>query len=77
MTWLLQEKYKLPIYMPHEEEMTKEEFVAFCAANGHVRIERDENKQIFIMPPVVGETGRKHLQIAVELELWNKQTEAR
>src|SRR4051794_22006081 len=76
MTWLLEEKYKLPIYLPDKEEMTKEEFFAFCAANSHLRIERDENNEILIMPPVFGETGRKHIKIAFELELWNRQTKS-
>jgi Uma2 family endonuclease len=75
MTFLLEDKYRLPIYLPEKEEMTKEEFFAFCIANSHLRIERDEDKQILIMAPVFGETGRKHIQIAVELELWNRQSQ--
>jgi len=74
MTLLLEKKYKLPIYLPNKEEITKEEFLAFCVANSHLRIERDENNQILIMPPVFGETGRKHIKIATALEIWNIKT---
>lgn len=76
MTWLLEEKYKLPIYLPDKEEMTKEEFFKFCAANSHLRIERDENNEILIMPPVFGETGRKHTKIVGALEIYNNETGA-
>lgn len=73
MTWLF-EKYNLPLYLPDKEEMTKEEFLRFCAANSHLRIERDENNQILIMPPVFGETGRKHVKIVSAIDIWNTET---
>jgi Uma2 family endonuclease len=76
MTWVFEEKYKLPIYLPDKEEMTREEFFKFCAANSHLRIERDENNEILIMPPVGGETGNKHIQLAFELESWNRKTKS-
>ena len=41
----------IPIEIPAQESMTEEDFFRFCSANKHVRIERDENKQILIMPP--------------------------
>lgn len=69
MTLILEEKYRLPVYLPGKEKMTKEEFFEFCAANGDLRIERDENNQILIMPPVFGETGRKHVKISTSIEI--------
>ncbi len=54
--------------------MTKEEFFEFCAANKHLRIERDEQNQIFIMPPASGECGTNHIDIAFAIEYWNRQT---
>jgi Uma2 family endonuclease len=69
----IEENYSLPLYLPNKEEMTKEEFYDFCLVNNHLRIERDENNQIYIMAPVGGETGRKHIEIAFAIELWNKK----
>lgn len=74
MTFYLMEKYQMPLYFPDREEMTREEFFAFCESNKHLRIERDEQNQILIMAPVGGETGRKHIDIAFAIELWNRQT---
>lgn len=74
MTWVLEEKYKLPLYIPDKEEMTKEEFLKFCAANSHLRIERDEYNEILIMPPVFGETGRKHVKIVSAIDKWSTET---
>jgi Uma2 family endonuclease len=76
MTWVLDEKYKLPIYLGDKEEMTKEEFLKFCTANSHLRIERDEDNEILIMPPVFGETGRKHVKIVSAIDIWNTETNA-
>jgi Uma2 family endonuclease len=53
--------------------MTAEELYRFCAANKHLRIEMDENNQLIIMAPTGGETGRKHVIIVAEIELWNRQ----
>lgn len=51
----------IPIELPAQESMTEEEFFRFCIANKHIKIERDENKQILIMPPAGlksdGQTG--------------------
>ena len=52
-------------------EMTKEELFNFCVANKHLRVERDEQTQIIVMPPPRGDTGRKHIKIASALDQWN------
>lgn len=75
MTLYVDQRNKIPLYLPDKEGMSREEFYKFCQANDHLRIERDENNQIFIMPPVFGETGRKHVKITFEIELWNRKTE--
>ena len=76
MIWLIDEDYKLPLYLPDKNELTKEEFFQFCMANDHLRIERDEYNQIYIMAPVGGNTGRKHIQVVIALEMWNKKNNA-
>ena len=80
MTWVIEENHKLPIYIPDKDEMTREEFLKFCAANSHLRIERDENNQILIMPPVFGETGRKHIKMlppwkfGIQIQIWGSSS---
>lgn len=71
MTLLIKD-YPLPLLHVHlDKDMSNEELFAFCVANKHLRIERDENNQIIIMPPAGGDTGRKHIKIASALEQWN------
>jgi len=51
----------ISLEIPAQDSMTEEEFFRFCVANKHIKIERDENKQILIMPPAGlesdGQTG--------------------
>src|ERR1051325_658620 len=68
---LIETNHYIPLYL--KEEMNKEEFYAFCIANKHLRIERDENNQIYIMPPVFGDTGNKHSEILAEIVIWNRK----
>jgi Uma2 family endonuclease len=65
--------YVLEINLLQKEELSDEELYAFCMANQHVRIERNENKQIIIMAPTGGETSNKHSEILFALVYWNKQ----
>jgi Uma2 family endonuclease len=74
MTLYLQEKYQIPLHLPDKEEMSREQFLAFCEANSHFHIERNENQQILIMAPVGGETGTRHSDIVFAVQLWNTQT---
>ncbi len=58
------------------DEMTDKEFFNFCIQNRDLRIERDENGQIFIMAPVNVEGGNQNGKIFGYLFAWNiiKQT---
>ena len=51
--------------------MTDEEFFNFCVQNRDLRIERDENGQIFIMAPVNLEGGNQNGKIFGHLFAWN------
>lgn len=70
---LIEKDYPMPLYFTYKENMSDEELYEFCMANSHLRIERDENKQVIIMPPTGGQTGRKHIKIAFALEQWNSK----
>ena len=54
-------------------EMTEVQFVKFCTENRDLRIERDSNKQIFIMSPTFSFTGNFNTQIIFQLENWNRK----
>jgi Uma2 family endonuclease len=62
----------IPLDLPAKESMTEDEFFNFCAANKHIKIERDENGQILIMPPSGLESDSNSVDFSGELYNWNK-----
>lgn len=54
------------------EDMSDDEFIAFCAANCDLRIERTADKTIIVMPPASGEFGFYEGEVCGELHNWNK-----
>ncbi|MBP6825210.1 MAG: Uma2 family endonuclease [Saprospiraceae bacterium] len=54
--------------------MTEEEFFRFCRENDQLRIERDKNGNILLMPPSGFETGRRNSKLTAELVFWNEKT---
>jgi len=66
----------IPLEIPAQENMTEEEFFRFSAANKHIKIERDENKQILIMPPAGLESDGQSLHVAAELIIWNNSSKS-
>lgn len=61
----------IPLELPAQESMTEDEFFRFCAANKHIKIERDKNKQILITPAAGLESDSRSFSIALELGKWN------
>jgi len=59
------------------EGFTDEQFFRFCVQNRDVRIERDSNKQIFIMPPTYSITGKYNASISTQLGIWNEKCKLR
>lgn len=57
-----------------DEGMSDEEFFNFCKQNPALRLERDHNKQIFIMAPTTTYTGGLNADITTELNLWNRKS---
>lgn len=53
--------------------MNDETFFEFCQLNPELRIERDAQKNIFIMPPTTSETGNKNAKLTIEFGIWNKK----
>ncbi len=52
--------------------MTEEEFFRYCRENDGLRIERDKNGNIEIMPPTGLHTGSRNSQLTTELTFWNR-----
>ena len=65
------EDFTIPLYLPGKETMSDEELYQFCLANKHLRIERDENKQIIVMSPIGGRTSKRHVKFVSALDQWN------
>jgi Uma2 family endonuclease len=66
----------IPLELPKKESMTEEEFFRFCAANKHIKIERDENYQILIMPPAGLESDNQSFSLGLQLGKWNEKNKA-
>lgn len=63
-------RYTLKNYAP---DMTDEEFYVFCAENRDFRIERDVNRNIILMEPVVLESGYNEGEAFVEVKIWSRK----
>lgn len=49
---------------------TEEQFYAFCRLNRDLRIERDANTGVSVMPPVGWDTARRNARVTLQLGLW-------
>ena len=57
------------------DRLTDEEFFEFCQDHRDLRIERDADHQITIMPPACSETGSTNNELSYQLAHWNRQHE--
>jgi len=55
--------------------LTDEAFYQLCRANPDVKFERSAQGELIIMSPTGGESGRRNADIAIDLGLWNRQTQ--
>ena len=54
-------------------QFNDDEFYAFCQENSTLKLERDANGTILIMPHTGGKTGDRNSEVNFQLRLWNKQ----
>lgn len=54
-------------------QFNDDEFYAFCQQNGELKLERDADGIILIMPNTGGKTGDRNSELNFQLRLWNKQ----
>ena len=55
-------------------ELTDEQFYQLCRANSDVKFERNAKGELIIMPPTDGGTGKRNIELAADLVIWNRQT---
>ncbi|NET48184.1 MAG: Uma2 family endonuclease, partial [Merismopedia sp. SIO2A8] len=55
-------------------KLTDEQFYQLCRDNPDVNFERNPQGELIIMPPTGGGTGKRNIEIAAELVIWNRQT---
>ena len=63
----IENRFDLKSFPSH---MTDEEFFQFCMDNQEVRIERDKDRNIIIMPPVTFDSGNYEGEAFVEVKIW-------
>lgn len=51
-------------------QMSDEQFYAFCRTNPDLRIERNANGEIVVMPPAFADTGNRNGRIFGQLYVW-------
>jgi Uma2 family endonuclease len=54
-------------------EMNDDQFFDFCQANSDLRIERNKQGEVIIMPPTGWKTGDINSEINFQLRLWTKK----
>ena len=54
---------KTPVF----DRLTDEEFAQLCFDNRNLRIERDAQRQITVMPPISSETGYSNNELSRQL----------
>jgi Uma2 family endonuclease len=53
-------------------QLSDQQFYAFCRTNPDLRIERNANGEIIVMPPVFSDTGNRNCRITGQLFAWSE-----
>jgi Uma2 family endonuclease len=51
-------------------KMTDAQFYEFCRTNPDLRIERDANGEVIVMPPAFSDTGNRNVKISAQVQNW-------
>jgi Uma2 family endonuclease len=67
--------YELPLVVRLRPvlKLSEDQFFQLCQINRDVRIERNAEGEILLMPPTGGETGDREAEIAMQLRIWAKR----
>ena len=53
--------------------ITDEQFYRLCLQNPEIKFERTADRELIIMSPTGGGTGKRNSEILIELGIWNRQ----
>lgn len=56
-------------------QLTSDQFYQLCTANPDLKLERNANGELIVMPPTGGETGKRNSNINLQLGIWNECTQ--
>jgi len=56
-------------------KLTSEQFYQLCEENPDLKLERNAQGELIVMPPTGGETGKTNSKFNLQIGLWNEQTE--
>jgi Uma2 family endonuclease len=54
--------------------VTPEHFDQLCLDNPNLRLELTKDGELIVMPPTGGESGRRNIDLATDVNIWNRQT---
>jgi Uma2 family endonuclease len=54
--------------------VTPAQFDRLCSDNPDLRLELTPNRELIVMAPAGGESSRKNLDLAIDVGIWNRQT---
>ena len=54
--------------------VTPESFDQLCMDNPDLRLELTKDRELIIMPPTGGESGKRNVSLGADVEIWNHQT---
>lgn len=57
-----------------EIDLTDEQFFQLCQKNRDLKFERTASGELIIMSPTGGNTGKRNIKIAAQLEIWSSKT---
>jgi len=63
----------IPVIIPQTLKVTQKQFEELAVANRDLRLERTATGELIIMPPTGGNTGKRNIDIAFQLQAWNRQ----
>ncbi|BAZ05834.1 Uma2 family endonuclease [Calothrix sp. NIES-3974] len=56
-------------------KLTREQFYQLCKENPDLKLERNAQGELIIMPPTGGETGRTNVNLILQVASWNDQNQ--
>jgi Uma2 family endonuclease len=55
-------------------DLSDDQFYQLCRNNPDLRFERTAHRELIIMPPTGGETGRRNSNLIIDIGIWNRKT---